>query len=232
MLEVKHIASSSCVEPSPSEKQLVPVQDVGRATALEGRSLRIARFARSTVHRQPSGRPWAFKLIWPCPLDSTVYKLLITPGRQPVLLQDCSPSYLFLPAGAISVYETSRVCFFLPWLIRANRCQCSLNNKRPRCCSGLCFCRNIPRWEFHHQMTAACLGEGENGAKNSIGVLGEAGEALAAKNTRPSIFKNTFEGPYKHTDLCWQNKTAHLCCVLSLKTCSVCAGSPMTTPAC
>jgi len=47
-----------------------------------------------------------------------------------------------------------------------------------------------------------CPGEGENGAENSIGVLGEAGEAHAAKNTHPSIFKNTFEGPYKHTDFC------------------------------
>lgn len=196
-------------------------QNTRRATELEGRLLGIACFIGNTVHRQLYRRPWAFKLIWPCPLDSTIYELLITPGRRPVLLQDCSPGYLFLPVSAISVYETSRVCFFLPWLIRANRCQCSLNNKRPRYCSGLCFCRNIPRWEFCHQTTAACLGEGENGAENGIGVLGEAGEALTAKNTRPNIFKNTFEGPYKHIDFCWQNKTAHLCCVLSLKTCSV-----------
>lgn len=112
------------------------------------------------------------------------------------------------------MYETSQVCFFLPWLIRANRCQCSLNNKRPRCCSGLCFCRNIPRWEFHHQTTAACLGEGENGAENSIGVLGEPGEALTAKNTHPSIFKNTFEGPYKHTDLLTEQDCSFMLCII------------------
>lgn len=62
--------------------------------------------------------------------------------------------------------------------------------------------QNLPRWEFRHQTLVACLGEGENVAKNSIGVLGEAGEALTAKNIRPSIFKNIFEGPYKHTGFC------------------------------
>lgn len=59
-----------------------------------------------------------------------------------------------------------------------------------------------PWGEFQHQTAAACLGQGENSTQNSIGVLREAGEALTAKNTRPSIFKNTFEGPYKHTDFC------------------------------
>lgn len=90
----------------------------------------------------------AFKFLWPCPLDSPVYELLITPGCKPVLLQDCSHSYFFLPTSAISVYKTNRICFFLPWLIRANRCQCSLNNRRLWCCSGLCPCRNIPGGSF------------------------------------------------------------------------------------
>lgn len=118
--------------------------------------------------------------------------------------------------------EPSGFVFFLPLLIRANRCQCSPTNKG-FCCWG-CAVQEHP-----------CLrggggkGWGESIAENSVGVLGEAGEALTAKNIQPSIFKNTFEGSYKHTGFCWQNKAAHLCCVLSLKTRTVCVGSPKTT---
>lgn len=48
-----------------------------------------------------------------------------------------------LAPAAISLRETTRACFFLPGLIRSNRCQCSPNNTG-RALLGLCPCTNIP----------------------------------------------------------------------------------------
>jgi len=57
MLAVKHTASSSWLEPPPSARQLLLLQDTRRAAELEGRSLGIAGFTGNKVHRQLNRRP-------------------------------------------------------------------------------------------------------------------------------------------------------------------------------
>lgn len=54
----------------------------------------------------------SFQTCMTCPPSSSVYGLLIAPGHKAALSQGYSPSYLFLPVSAISVYGTEWFCFF------------------------------------------------------------------------------------------------------------------------